>query len=124
MRSQACILLVEDDASVRNATRMLLKAEGYDVTAVASLAEAVESAKRDSRPSLIATDYHLGDGETGLQVIEAVREAMGVSLKAVLITGDTSAAVRDLSADSNLRIVSKPIRAEELLDVIGGLLGG
>jgi PAS domain S-box-containing protein len=120
----ARILLVEDDASVRNATRMLLKSEGYEVTAVASLADAVERARHDPRIDLIATDYHLSDGETGVQVIAAVRVAMGAALSAVLITGDTSAAVRDLPADPHLRIVSKPIRAEELLDVLGALLNG
>jgi two-component system, sensor histidine kinase len=116
------VLLVEDDASVRNATRMLLKAEGYEVAAVASLAEAVGRAKQDPPVNLIAADYHLSDGETGIQVIAAVREAMGIPLKAVLVTGDTSAAVRDLPADPHLRIVSKPIRAEELLDVLRALL--
>jgi hypothetical protein len=30
--------------------------------------------------------------------------------------------VKELPTDPNLRIVSKPIRAEELLDVIGALL--
>jgi two-component system, sensor histidine kinase len=118
------VLLVEDDASVRNATRLLLKSAGYAVSAVASLAEAVEQAQTDPPLDLIAADYHLSGGETGLQVIAAMREAMGVPLKAVLITGDTSTAVRGLSADANLRIVSKPIRAEELLDVLGTLLGG
>ena len=121
---QARILLVEDDASVRNATRMLLESEGYEVIAVASLAEAVERARQDPRVDLIATDYHLSDRETGIQVIAAVREAVGAPLGAVLITGDTSAAVRDLPVDPHLRIVSKPIRAEELLDVLGALLSG
>jgi two-component system, sensor histidine kinase len=122
--AQARILLVEDDASVRNATRMLLKAEGYAVTAVASLAEAVEQAQQVAGTDLIVTDYHLRDGETGIQVIAAVRSRLGAEVNAVLITGDTSTAVRELPAEPHLRIVSKPIRAEELLEVLGTLLSG
>ena len=59
------VLLVEDDPAVRDATRMLLRAEGYGVTAVDSLAEAIRKAGQQ-RIDLLVTDYHLRDGETGL----------------------------------------------------------
>ena len=121
-RGAAHILLVEDDASVRDATRMLLKGEGYKVTAVASLAEALAQASRDAAPELIVTDYHLKDGETGMQVIVALREKLGVPLGAVLITGDTSAAVHELRLDAKLRLASKPMKAEELLGTVRTLL--
>jgi hypothetical protein len=38
------------------------------------------------------------------------------------MTGDTSSAIRDLEGDELLRIVSKPIQAEELLGLIASLL--
>jgi two-component system, sensor histidine kinase len=107
------VLLVEDDPGVRSATRMLLKVEGYRVSAVGSLAEALEAAH--AGVDLLVTDYHLRDRETGAQVIAALRKALGLPLKAVLITGDTSPAIRELPRDSNLRIASKPLQAEELL---------
>jgi PAS domain S-box-containing protein len=120
--SKPHVLLVEDDQGVRNATRMLLKVDGYRVTAVASLAEALRSAHDDPRIDLLVTDYHLGNGETGTQVIAALRDALGVPIKAVLITGDTSTAVRELPLDTRLRLASKPIKAEELLQLIKALL--
>jgi PAS domain S-box-containing protein len=115
------VLLVEDDFAVRDATRMLLKAEGYRVTAVGSLAEALQKA-REENIDLLVTDYHLNDGETGTQVIAALRQTLGFPLKAVLMTGDTSTAVRELPRDSCLRIASKPIKAEELLALLRALL--
>lgn len=121
-QEQLRVLLVEDDASVRDATRMLLKSEGYHVTAVASLAEALAHAVRDPSLDLLVTDYHLSDGETGMQVIAAVREASGASLKAVLITGDSSSAMHELPADPHLRVAIKPMKAEELLETLTGLL--
>jgi two-component system, sensor histidine kinase len=116
------VLLVEDDEGVRNATRMLLKVDGYRVTAVSSLAEAVRMARSEERIDLLVTDYHLGNGETGSQVIAALRDVMGVSVKAVLITGDTSMAMRGLPLDTRLRMASKPIKAEELLALLRALL--
>jgi PAS domain S-box-containing protein len=119
---QVRVLLVEDDASVRNATRMLLKSEGYSVTAVASLSEALEHVSKVPSLDLLVTDYHLSDGETGAQVIVAVREALGASIGAVLITGDSSSAVRELPADPHLRVAIKPIKAKELLGMLTALL--
>ena len=120
--SRARILLVEDDPAVRNATRLLLSVEGYSVTAVSSLAEAQQTAGEGQKIDLLITDYHLRDGETGLTVIAAMRQALGLDLKALLITGDTSSVVRKISQDSNLRIISKPVNADEMLGLLETLL--
>ena len=116
------VLLVEDDPGVRDATRMLLKVEGYRVTAVSSGSEALRSAREGGRPDLLITDYHLGEGELGTQVIAAVRESADADVKAVLVTGDTSALIKAMSGDPHLRIASKPINAEELLSILASLL--
>ncbi|HLJ39579.1 MAG TPA: ATP-binding protein [Steroidobacteraceae bacterium] len=113
----AYVLLVEDDASVRDATSMLLRVEGYRVKAVASLAAAVRAACEEP-PDLLITDYRLGEGELGTEVIAAVRERLGAGLKAILLTGDTSAVVREQLADPEVRILSKPVDAEELLALL------
>jgi CheY-like chemotaxis protein len=101
---------------------MLLKVDGYRVTAVSSLAEALRTAREDARIDLLVTDYHLGNDETGTQVIAALRGILGVAIKAVLMTGDTSTAVRELPLDTRLRMASKPIKAEELLMLLRALL--
>jgi len=116
------VLLVEDDAGVRDATRMLLAVEGYRVTAVASKSEALRSAREEGSPELLITDYHLGGGELGTDVIAAVRDSVGAEVKAVLVTGDTSTLVKRMSSDPQLRIASKPINAEELLAILAALL--
>ena len=67
---------------------------------------------------LLVTDYHLGDDQTGVQVISAVREKLGQQVPAILITGDTSSAMRDLRCDALLRTASKPINPDELLALI------
>jgi len=116
------VLLVEDDPGVRDATRMLLSVEGYRVRAVASLAEALASAREEGAPDLLITDYHLRDGELGTQVITVLRENLRVEVRAVLVTGDTSNVVKHMPNDPHLRIASKPIDAEQLLTVLKDLL--
>ena len=118
-----CILLVEDDAAVRNATGLLLRVEGYTVRPAGSLGEALECIGAGAHIDLVITDYHLGAGETGTEVISRVRARLGETLPAVLITGDTSSAVRALESP-RLRLANKPIRADELLELLSALLAG
>ena len=101
---------------------MLLKVEGYRVVLASSVAESLEQAKGNPGVAVLITDYHLRDGETGIQVIGAVRKAVGRDLQAVLITGDTSSSVRDLRPDNRVHPVSKPIDADQLLSLLKTLL--
>jgi PAS domain S-box-containing protein len=119
---QLNILLVEDDAAVLAATRMLLRVEGFRVTAATSLAEAIRKASEHRDIDLLITDYHLSNGETGIQVISSLRNLAHPVLKAILVTGDTSLAMKEIQGDDNLRIASKPINADELLTMLRGLL--
>ncbi|MGO8854249.1 MAG: PAS domain S-box protein [Steroidobacteraceae bacterium] len=119
---EARVLVVEDNVSVRQATCLLLELEGYHVTPVASLSEALQHIQKGHGVDLLITDYHLSDAETGTQVIATLREILGISLKAVLTTGDTSSAIKQLPRDPYLRITSKPIQAEELLTMLRALL--
>lgn len=118
----ARILLVDDHAGARNATAMVLGVEGFEVLCAASLAEAGE-ALRGSRPiDLVITDYHLQRGETGIEVIAAARDFAGEQLGAVLMSGDTPSILPAVKQTERLRIVSKPIRLDELLCLIAELL--
>jgi two-component system CheB/CheR fusion protein len=116
------VLVVEDDPAVLDATRMLLKIEGFRVSLASSLAEAVARAGEHPDIDVLISDYHLGNGETGTDVIASVRGILGPRLGAVLVTGDTSSAIKELRHDERVRTTSKPIRAEELLALTRALL--
>lgn len=116
------ILLVDDDAGVRKATRLFLTVEGFRVTTAGSLAEATEQASAHGDISLLVTDYHLANQETGVQVVAAVRRHIAADLKAVLITGDTSSAMQAIQHDERVRMTSKPINPDQLLSLVSELL--
>lgn len=121
-RAAARILLVDDHEGVRNATAMLLRTEGFEVLCAASLTEAREALRTGSPIDLVISDYHLQDGETGIDVIAMARSITGKHLGAVLVSGDTFAAPRDMQATERLRLAGKPIRARELLSIVTELL--
>jgi two-component system, sensor histidine kinase len=116
------ILLVEDNPTVLTATEIFLSESGYWVTTATSLAGAVERARTIPELDLLITDYHLSNRETGKQVIAAVREVRGPAFKAVVITGDTSAAVHAFDGDACLCWLRKPIDPRSLVTVLQSFL--
>jgi PAS domain S-box-containing protein len=123
-RAKKHILLVEDDAGVRNATRLLLKSEGYQVTSAGSVEEAAARAHAVPSIDLILSDYHLSGQETGMQAVTAVRRIRNAAIRTVMMSGDTSSAMRALGPGEDVHIVSKPIDSEALLRLLSSLLFG
>jgi PAS domain S-box-containing protein len=122
LHANQTVLLIEDDPAVRNATRMLLKVSGYKVLVADSTQTALDQAEAHPEIAVLIADYHLTAGETGMQVIAAVRELLGRPLKAVLVTGDTSSAVHGATDDRQLRTARKPINADQLLTLLQDLV--
>lgn len=112
------VLLVEDNPGVLGATTVLLKSEGYRVSTATNLEEAVQATRDNPDLCLVITDYHLSDGNTGRQVICALRELRGPTFRAIVISGDTSSAVQAFDGDPYLCWLSKPTRASLLLNVL------
>jgi CheY-like chemotaxis protein len=115
---RAHILLVEDNPRVLDATCLLLSTEGYRVTTATCVAEAVQCTRENPDLDLIITDYHLCGGDTGRQVIAAVRELRGPTFNAIVITGDTSSAVHAFDGDAHVCWLSKPTNGSLLLTVL------
>ena len=115
---KAHILLVEDNPGVLAATSLLLKSAGYEVTTATSVAEASECTRTHPDLDLVITDYRLSGADTGKKVISAVRGLRGPSFNAIVITGDTSAAVHDFDGDDHLCWLRKPTDASLLLNVL------
>lgn len=116
------ILVTEDEPAVLRATRLLLELEGYQVIPTANREQALDRAREHPDIDLLVSDYHLKEDQTGLDVITAVRETLKRPIPAILVTGDTSTAVRKLPRDASLRLASKPIDADELLMLMHELL--
>ncbi|MGE5475876.1 MAG: ATP-binding protein [Bacteroidales bacterium] len=107
------ILVVDDEALVRNALELVLADMGHQVDS----AETVEEALRQSRahnPELVIADFRLAGGTTGIDVIRAVRQSCGRELPAVVLTGDTDPATIRRIVGEGLHLLHKPLRLEAL----------
>src|SRR5262249_58574447 len=117
------IVVIDDDALVLDAMRGILKSWGCSVVTAKSDADALAAlAGHVRQPDLIISDYRLGDGRTGFDVIERLRKAFGAQIPAFLISGDTAPErLRDARA-SGYYLLHKPVLPMTLRSVVSQLL--
>lgn len=109
------VLVLEKDDALREATRMLLEADGYGVVTAASLPAALGAARADPSIEILLVDHHPPDGVIGTQAITALREVIGLRLKALLLTEHICSSLRALEHDGHVRIATSPIDADALV---------
>lgn len=112
------ILLLEEDAAVRDAVRLLLKTDGYRVSAAASLAEALEHVTDDPDIDLLGVGHH--SCRAGIQLAVIIRNRLDQLIRAVAMTDNASPETRKAAPDPLTHVVSKP--ANELLTLLSTLL--
>lgn len=106
----AFVVVIDDEAPIREAMEQLLAGWGYEVVTASSGIEAIELlASRPTRPDLIISDYRLRDGETGIAAIENLRSEYNVTIPALLVTGDTAPDRLAEAEASNLLLLHKPV---------------
>ncbi|MFK7897176.1 MAG: response regulator [Myxococcota bacterium] len=113
----ATVLVVEDEASLRETLSRYLKHVGYDVISAASGYEALEAGFA-AEPDVLVADWMLKNHIHGLHVSEVFR-ALHPKLSTILITGFPS---RDLIEESDRcgvsRLLEKPFDLRDLHDAL------
>ena len=113
------VLVVDDEADIRELVAGVLEDEGYAVRTAADSTSALEAIE-DRRPSLVLLDVWLqGSRLDGLQVLEQVK-SRDPTLPVIMISGhgnlDTAvAAIREGAVD----FIEKPFEAGKLLHLVG-----
>ena len=106
------VLLVEDDKEVLNMTADLLRSWGCQIEAFGHFPENPEPC------DLIITDFDIGQGKTGMDVIEKGSEASGIDVPAIIVTGHDKGALPDSLNGPNRYVMQKPIKPADLRSAI------
>ena len=113
------VLVVDDEADIRDLVAGVLEDEGYAVRSAADSTTALDAID-DRRPSLVLLDVWLqGSKLDGLQLLEQIKRR-DASLPVLMISGhgnlDTAvAAIREGAVD----FIEKPFKADRLLHLVG-----
>jgi two-component system, sensor histidine kinase and response regulator len=120
----AKILVIEDEAAIRNDLAELLTFEGYTVTSAPNGKEGVELALQ-FKPDMIICDLRMPELD-GFGVLKAIR---GNPETANMIFAVLSAYASDMDVENSMALganayLKKPIAVEDLLATIQRLLNG
>ena len=118
----AHLLIVEDDAEMRDLLRKVLEKEGYQVSVAADGHEASASLSRIAF-DLVVTDMLMPDNG-GLELLQGIRETHP-ALPVIIITafGDWGSYSRALELGA-AAFISKPLKLAELIGAIHTALAG
>jgi len=111
-QSTARILMVEDDAVIREATQLSLRRHGYDVVTADDGLEAVEAFDKH-HPDAVLLDIML-PGLDGISVCRRIRETSTVPVVMVSARGDAVDVVLGLEAGAD-DYVTKPFDTQVLV---------
>ena len=116
-------LVIDDDALVLDGMRGILRGWGCDVmTADSGETALAQVAAQDRHPDLIISDYRVAGGKTGIDAIERLRGALGASIPAFLITGDTAPERLREASKSGYQLLHKPVPPMRLRAMLNQLL--
>ena len=119
------VLVLDDDALIRDSMRTLLASMGFKPTVEATLNALLPVAKQDrTEIAAILVDYRLQDGFSGIDAARRLREVVGVDVPVIIITGDTSPDRLRTLRQSGFPIVHKPLDHHGLLVAIGLTVDG
>jgi two-component system, sensor histidine kinase and response regulator len=117
------VLIVEDDPVLRFSLEILAGDWGFDALAAADGEDALEQAVgAEMRFDAILTDYRMGPGMNGVQLVKEIERRAGRQFPALILTGETNEASLADIAKSGIDLAHKPIAPEELREKLSTLL--
>jgi signal transduction histidine kinase/CheY-like chemotaxis protein len=119
----AFIVVVDDDQDSRFATEAIFKSWRCHVIA-GSCGAAVrqELSQHLRQPDLIVADYWLGDGETGLAIIQELRRDAEMRIPAIILTADHHVAHAVAAEACDIAFLQKPANAQRIRRIVMELI--
>jgi two-component system, sensor histidine kinase len=116
------VLVIDDDEAVLSAMAQLLASWGVKVAGASSIEHALVLALQMT-PDVLISDYRLRNQHTGAQAIAQVRQLLGMTVPALIITGDTAPDRLREAHSSGIPLLHKPLSPTELYQTITKILG-
>ncbi len=115
------VLVIDDEAAIRDSLRMILEYEDYQFVGAASGQEALDVVRRE-RPDIVLLDIKM-PGMDGMEVLRKLR-ALDEGLPVVMISGhgNTATAVEAIRSGA-IDFLDKPLSSERVIVTLRNVLG-
>ena len=113
--SSALVLVIDNEADIREGLNSVLQLWGYQVITAASLDDAQQQlTSKNIQPDIIISDYRLKGGNTGVHAIKALHETYDKPIPALIITGDIAVGPLLDMDKSDFQVLFKPVAPMKL----------
>ena len=121
------VLIVEDDPLVCESLCDLLTSWGCNVVSKASAEQAYAWLRQQGEDGtqhveLIISDHDLGAGDNGMQMIVKIRAHTRPEFPAIMVSGDTSEALKAQTHEAGIPLLYKPVKPAYLRTLLGRVL--
>ena len=121
------VLVVEDDPLVCDSLCDLLTSWGCNVVSKASAEQAYAWLRQQGEDGtqhveLIISDHELGAGDNGMQMIVKIRAHTRPDFPAIMVSGDTSEALKAQTHEAGIPLLYKPVKPAYLRTLLGRVL--
>ncbi len=115
------VLCVDNDLSVLKGMEAILSTWGCKVSSAVDYTSASQCFGEGAFPDIILADYQL-DKETGIELMERLREDFAVSIPGLVISANNTPAVRGEADQHGFLFLPKPLKPAALRAVMSTLL--
>lgn len=120
---QATVVYIENDQNSLEGMTALLERWSCRVVPTRTTSEAKEMiSKRQINPDLIIADYHLDDGQLGLDAITEICEHCRLPIPGIVVTADHTVDVQEATKSAGYELLQKPIKPAELRSLMSHLM--
>ncbi|MDO8290460.1 MAG: hybrid sensor histidine kinase/response regulator [Parvibaculum sp.] len=113
-----CVLIVDNEDAIRAGMTTVLTSWGCQVFSARSGADLVDILDQaGAMPQVLLVDQRLSGGETGIQVIERLRDEINETVPAILMTGDIDGE-EIVHGVNDITLMYKPIEPERLHETL------
>lgn len=108
------VLCVDNEPDILLGMKTLLVRWGCDVRLAETVVGAMQQLDDDWRPDFVLSDYHLANGQTGLQVLQQCSLRLGKTFKGAVISADRTAETQQAIRGHGFSFISKPVKPLKL----------
>ena len=117
------MFILEDNAAILRATKALLERWGCFVSTASSRNEAMEViATETAMFDLLIADYHLDEGNNGVDTVVQMQEQLDYGVPAIIVTADISSDSLQHASDNGFPLLQKPFRPAALRSAIAEII--
>ncbi len=116
------VLVIDNDPAICAGMEHLLDGWEMDVMTAMSAEEALELVNDGFLPDLMLVDYHLDNGETGIDAAQLINEALPQNVPVLMITANYSKELNALIEAIQYRLINKPVKPLKLRMMMASML--